>query len=110
VREQAKMYMLANGADPDSIDEISFRKICIMYADGQIGNRAIVETLGSLTTAVYNYMRYTSRPAYTLKDAVGDRFLDYIYPPKDKTEAVNNSLLSYMVQARGFKKDRFKGA
>jgi len=104
------MYMLAHGADFDNIDEVSFRKICVMYSDGQIGNRSVVETLGSLTTAVYNYMRDSSRPAYTLKDAVGNRFLDYIYPPQDKTEAVNNSLLSYMVQSRGFKKDRFKGA
>lgn len=101
---------MAHGANIDDIDEDTFRHICVMYADGVIGNRAIVQTLGSLTAAVYNYMREPNKPAYDLKQVIGSRFYDYIYPPQNSTEAVNNSLLAYISQARGFNKNRFKGA
>lgn len=101
--------MLAHGADPDTIDEETFRQICVMYSDGQIGNKTIVETLGSLTAAVYNYMREQNKPAYQLKQVIGSRFYDYIYPPQDNKEIVNNSLLTYVSRAKGFSKDRFKG-
>lgn len=84
--------------------------MCVMYGDGLIGNRAIVEVLGSMTAAVYNYMRDANRPAFKLQDVIGSGFYDYLYPPKqDKTEAVNDSLLGYMIQSKGFKKERFKG-
>ena len=65
--------MLAHGADLDKISEDDFREICVMYADGQIGNKSVVENIGNLTAAVYNYMRDPNKPAYTLKQIVGDR-------------------------------------
>lgn len=101
--------MLAHGADPASIDEETFRQICVMYADGQIGNRNIVETLGNLTAAVYNYMRDQNKSAYDLKQVIGNRFYDYLYPPQDNKEVVNTALLTYVSRAKGFNKDRFKG-
>jgi hypothetical protein len=101
--------MLAHGADLNNIDEDVFRQICVMYADGQIGNRSIVESIGNLTAAVYNYMREPSKPAYELKQVIGNRFYDYLYPPQDNKEVVNNSLLMYVSRAKGFNKDRFKG-
>ena len=101
--------MLAHGADFNSIDETTFREICVMYADGQIGNKSIVETIGNLTAAVYNYMREPSKPAYELKQVIGNRFYDYLYPPQDNKEVANNALLVYISRAKGFTKDRFKG-
>lgn len=102
--------MLSNGANPDNLDEETFRQVCVMYADGHIGNRAIVKTLGKLTGAVYNYMRESNKPPYQLQDILEKGFYDYLYPPQDNTKAVNNSLLAYMTQAKGFRQDRFKGA
>lgn len=63
-----------------------------MYSDGLIGNQGVIEVLGSLTTAVYNYMRGSNSQAYKLKDVI-PRAHDYIYPPlsadeeQDKTQA-----------------------
>lgn len=79
-----------------------------MYADGLIGNRAIIETLGNLTAGVYNYMRAANTPAYKLKDIIRQVY-DYIYPPQDNTNNPSEALLAYMTQAKGFKIDRFKG-
>lgn len=101
--------MLAHGADPDNLDENTFREICVMYADGQIGNKSVVETLGNLTAAVYNYMRDPNKSAYELKQVIGNRFYDYLYPPQDNKEVVNSALLTYVSQAKGFNKNRFKG-
>jgi len=99
--------MVAHGADPDNIDEETFRQICIMYADGLIGNRAVVETLGSLTGAVYNYMRSQNAPAYKLKSVIG-RFYDYLYPPQNTTEEASEALLMFMTQAQGFNPSSFE--
>lgn len=100
--------MVAHGADFATVDEETFRDICVMYSDGLIGNNAILQTLGSLTGAVYNYMRSPNSKAYYLEDIIG-RVYDYLYPPQDKTEAVNTALLAYVTQAKGFDKNRFKG-
>ena len=71
MRLQARAYMLAHGADPDNLDEESFRQICVMYSDGIIGNSKVIETLGNLTAGVYNYMRSNSSQAYTLENIIG---------------------------------------
>ena len=68
---QAKAYMVANGTNPDNVDEETFRQICVMYADGMIGNRVMLETLGNLTAGVYNYMRSNNHKVYTLRDIIG---------------------------------------
>lgn len=78
-----------------------------MYADGMIGNRAIIETLGNLTAGVYNYMRAAHTPAYKLKDIIKQSY-DYLYPPQDSTQNPSETLLAYMTQAKGFRTDRFK--
>lgn len=79
-----------------------------MYADGMIGNAGILEALGNLTAGVYNYMRAANSKAYKLKDII-PRAYDYIYPPQDTTNSPSDALLSYMVQAKGFKKEFFRG-
>ena len=101
--------MIAHGADPDSVDEETFRQITVMYSDGLIGNGLLIETLGNLTAGVYNYMRTASSQAYTLRNIIG-RAYEYIYPPQDTKEAVNSALLGYVTQAKGFDRNRFKGA
>ena len=107
MRLQAKAYCLAHGQDPDNLNEEDFRQICVMYADGIIGNRRIIETLGNLTAGVYNYMRSNNHKVYTLRDIIG-RSYDYLYPPQDNTESVNNALLTFVSQAKGFKPEMFK--
>ena len=99
--------MYAHGADPNTIDEETFRQICVLYSDGVIGNQLIIETLGNLTAGVYNYIRAANSPAYKLKDII-KRTYDYIYPPQENTESTSNSLLAYMAQAKGFDQKRFK--
>jgi len=99
--------MIAHGAEPDKVDEETFREICVMYGDGLIGNRTIVETLGNLTAGVYNYMRAQNSKAYKLKDIIG-KFYNYLYPSQDKTESVSEALLLYMTQASGFDMKKFK--
>lgn len=101
--------MLANGANPDELDEDTFREACVMYADGQIGNQGLLELIGSLTTAVYNYLREPNKPAYKLQDVMGKRVYEYLYPPQDKKEAVNEALSMFVTRAKGFDPKRFKG-
>lgn len=100
--------MAAHGADINNIDEETFRDICVMYSDGVIGNNALIQTLGSLTGAVYNYMRSPNSKSFMLEDII-PRVYSYLYPPQDNKEAVNNALLNYVTQAKGFNKNRFKG-
>lgn len=99
--------MLAHGGNPDETDEETFRQICVMYSDGAIGNNLVIETLGNLTAGVYNYMRSSSSQSYTLKNIIG-RSYDYIYPPQDNTKTVNDALLSFVSQAKGYNPNLFK--
>lgn len=99
--------MLAHGADPDAVDEVTFRQIVAMYADGLIGNQGILETLGNLSAGVYNYLRPQGKPPYKLKDLI-PRAYDYIYPPQDNTNNPSEALLAYMTRAQGFEMKKFK--
>jgi len=72
-----------------------------MYADGVIGNRGLIETLGGLKGALYNYMRPENQRAYTLQDMIPMAY-EYLFPPlseKDKTEKVNKNLMQFMQMA-----------
>lgn len=80
-----------------------------MYADGMIGNRAIIETLGNLTAGVYNYLRAANTTPYKLKDIIKQSY-DYLYPPQNNTENPSHSLLAFMAQAKGFEINKFKGS
>jgi hypothetical protein len=99
--------MYAHGADPEKIDEVTFRQIVAMYSDGLIGNQGVLEMLGNLTAGVYNYLRPQGKPPYKLKDLL-PRAYNYIYPPQDTTNNPSDSLLAYMAQAKGFETKRFK--
>ena len=105
--------MIFNGHTHDSladIDDITMAQIQTMYADGLVGNRGMLEVLGSLTAGVFNYMRQANSSPYKLANILGSAY-DYIYPPlseQDKKASVSNSLLAFMTQAPDFKQDRFK--
>jgi hypothetical protein len=99
--------MLAHGANPDELDEDIFRQVVVMYADGQIGNHGVVETIGSLTTGVYNYIREPNKPAYKLQEVIGKRFYEYLYPSQKTTKEASEALLVFMTQAEGFNLSRF---
>lgn len=69
-----------------------------MYADGLIGNKGLLEVLGCLTGAVYNYMRSDNQMAFKLKDIIPKSY-DYIYPPlsaEEKAKQVSESLKQFM--------------
>lgn len=57
-----------------------------------IGNQTVIEVLGSLTAAVYNYMRNPNGKSYKLEDIIPQAY-PYIYRPltdaekQDKTQA-----------------------
>lgn len=81
-----------------------------MYVDGLIGNRGLLETLGSLKGAIYNYMRAENQRAYTLQDMI-PRAHDYLFPPlseKDKAESVNKNLMQFMQMAPNAPTNLFK--
>ena len=105
--------MIFNGHTHDSLadlDDITMAQIQTMYADGLIGNRGLLEVMGSLTAGVFNYMRQANSSPYKLANILGGSY-EYISPPlskEDKKAAVSNSILAFMSQAPDFKADRFK--
>lgn len=102
--------MTAHGTDPDSVDEETFTDVCVMYVDGLIGNRGLLETLGSLKGAIYNYMRAENQRAYTLQDMI-PRVHEYLYPPLPedvKADKVNKNLMQFMQMAPNAPTNLFK--
>jgi len=68
-----------------------------MYADGLIGNRGILEVLGTLTAGQFNKMLPSGKAPYTLGDII-PRAYDYINPPlseEEKKELVSQRLLAF---------------
>lgn len=94
----------------DSIDEELFSEIQVMYADGMLGNKGIFDALGPVTTAVFNYMRPQNAAAYR-QDQIFPCINEYANNPdfeQSPTDAVNSNLLGYVMNAKGFKPERFK--
>ncbi len=81
-----------------------------MYADGVIGNKGLLEVLGCLTGAVYNYMRAENQSAFKLQDII-PRVYDYIYPPlsaEEKARQVSEGLKQFMKIAPNAPKSLFE--
>lgn len=81
-----------------------------MYADGMLGNRAIYDSIAPLTTAIFNYIRPEGAAAYKQANIfpwINEYWdnPDYEVAPQEK---VNTALSSFMSQAPGFSKERFK--
>jgi len=90
----------------DALDEATMHEIMVMYADGLIGNKSLLVTLGTLTTGVFNYLKGSNNVPYTLKNILGSSYA-YIYGEPE--ESASDSLLTFMTQAQGFNMDKFKG-
>lgn len=76
-----------------------------MYADGLLGNKGMLQVMGSLTNAVFNYMRSPNSPPYTLKSILGKTY-GYIFD--DVELSASEGLLLFMTQAQGFNPENFK--
>lgn len=90
--------MIAHGADPNQVDEETFNDICIMYADGMIGNFALIQILGSHVAGHFNMVLPKGKQAYKLKDIIPVQY-DYLYPPQteqDKSKSLNDALLNFL--------------
>lgn len=101
--------MIFNGhkiQDIDALDEATMNDISIMYADGLLGNKSLITTLGTLTTGVFNYIRSSNSSPYTLKSVINSAY-GYIYDDIEIT--ASDSLLTFLSQTPGFTIDKFKG-
>jgi len=101
--------MVFNGhtiQDIDALDEATMNEITVMYADGLIGNRGLLNMQGTLIAGVFNYLRASGSQPYTLKSVLGSAY-EYFYGI-EKVDP-SDSLLLFMSQAPNFKMDRFKG-
>jgi len=111
VRKQVKAYLTAHGTDPSTVDESVFQDICIMYADGIIGNYGILEVLGTLTAGQFNKMLSKGQTAYKLQDII-PRAYDYLYPPlsdEDKKELASQRLLAFAMMSPNAPTHFFEG-
>jgi len=89
----------------DSLDDATMNEIVVMYADGIVGNGALLNMMGSLVTGVFNYIRDPKSPAYSLKTVLGNSY-GYIF--SDNETSPNDALLTFMTQAKGFSLNKFK--
>ena len=103
MRLQTRAYLLAQGGDPDAMSEDDFNLVMIAINDGIIGNKVLLNTLGLLTTGVFNYIRNANSKSYELKEILGLSY-DYVYRPlsdEQKAKEANNRLLTFMQMMPG---------
>jgi len=79
-------------------------EIILMYADGVIGNQGLLSGIGALTAGVFNYMRSSNSPPYSLKQILGNSY-GYIFSEVETNP--DEALLLFMTQAKGFSMDKF---
>ena len=79
------------------------RAIEIMFADGMLGNKAILLALSSLTTGNLNSKIQKSARPFTMKDIL-PTVHDYIVPPltpEQQREQANKQLLAFLQSRPG---------
>ena len=106
MRQQTRAYILAHGGNPDAMSEDDFNSIMVCLNDGFIGNKQILNSIGSLTAGVFNYIRGKNQSAYRLQNIIGLAY-DYIYPPKteqQKKDEANSGLLAFISMMPGAEK------
>jgi len=113
MRRQVKAALIFNGHTVESIDDIdeeTFTDICVMYGDGVLGGKAIYNSIAPLTTAVFNYIRPPSAPAYKI-DSIFPWINEYDRNPEfepTEQDKANDAMLSFITTAPDFKFGRFK--
>lgn len=101
--------MLAHGANPDAMSEDDYRLVMVAINDGFIGNKQLLNSIGSLTAGVFNHIRQQNQQPYKLQNIIGLAY-DYIYAPlteEQKRDDVNNKLLAFISMMPG-SQDKFK--
>lgn len=88
----------------DNLDEETFKTICVMYADGILGNHSVINTLGTFVNGVFNYIRPPNTAAYSLKSILNQAY-GYLY--QDVEYNVNDALALFISQAPDFKPEMF---
>lgn len=99
--------MIFNGHNQESInaiDEVTMNEITVMYADGALGNYGVLQSLGSLTAGVFNYLRSANSQPYELKDILGSSY-GYMFTEKESNPS--ESLMAFITQAHGFNMKQF---
>lgn len=74
-----------------------------MYSDGLIGNKGILEVLGTLTAGQFNKMLPKGKPPYKLQGIIPLAY-DYLYPPlseQDKKAQASKQLLAFAMMSPG---------
>jgi len=113
LRNQVRAAMIFNGhtlAQIDNLDEDIFTDICVMYADGVLGNRGVYDALAPITTGVFNYIRDPSTNAFNA-DKIFPWITEYTQNPDfepTEQDSVNNALLAFMTSAPGFSMEMIK--
>jgi hypothetical protein len=85
------------------MSEEDFRLVMVSYADGIVGNKKILTTLGSLTAGIFNYLRSDKSQTYSLENII-DTAYEYIYPPlseEQKQNEVNERLKMFLSSRPG---------
>lgn len=88
-----------------AIDEETFTAIMVMFSDGLLGNKALINTIGALTNGVFNYIRPPHSSPYSLKSIIGTVY-GYLYD--DVEIAPSDALKGFISQAKGFDVKKFK--
>lgn len=66
--------MIFNGHTPQSVDDIdeeTFSEIQVMYADGIVGNKRLVQSSAETNVLIYNYLRGKNQNPYKISDFLG---------------------------------------
>lgn len=66
--------MIFNGHTSESVDELdeeTFTEIQVMYADGVIGNKRLLQGVAETNVLVYNYLRGKNQQPYKISDFLG---------------------------------------
>ena len=76
--------MIFNGHTSESVDELdeeTFTDIQIMYADGILGNKKILQVGAETNLVIYNYLRGKNQKSYETKDFLGQANAYIYYEP-----------------------------
>ena len=55
----------------DNLDEETYTDIQVMYVDGVIGNKRIIQNIAETNVLIYNYLRGKNQQPYKIADFLG---------------------------------------
>lgn len=93
----ARYYVLAHGGDPDTLRPEELRGIALMLSDGLLGSKAVGSALGSIGSAIYNYLG----SKISVEEMIPTLY-HYIKPeltPEEKDTENSRKLLSWIMRS-----------